>query len=350
MNEGLWRGRRVLVTGHTGFKGSWLSLWLEQLGATAFGLALPPPDGGAHEALHPKLQAEQHCDIRDRDRIFALIAAWQPEVVFHLAAQALVPESYRDPVTTFETNVAGTINVVAAAVASGARAVVVVTSDKVYANDDAGRAFVESDSLGGHDPYSASKACADIATRSLRSITQPDETAIAVARAGNVIGGGDVSADRLLPDAWRAATSGRPLRLRCPDGVRPWQFVLEPLRGYLLLAEQLLTDASAAPEAVNFGPRLSSCRPVREVVELTFERFGRGVWEPAEGPQPAEAALLHLDVTLAQRVLGWAPVLDLEAAVDRTVRWWATASASGDLRQLAIAQINELTLLAEASV
>jgi CDP-glucose 4,6-dehydratase len=342
VNDALWRGRRVLVTGHTGFKGAWLSLWLECLGARTFGVALAPPDGGAYEALRPSFEAEARCDIRDRERVFALTEEWRPDVVFHLAAQALVPDGYRDPIGTFETNVSGTVNVVSAAVAAGADAVVVVTSDKVYANDGSGHAFTECDALGSRDPYSASKACADIAARSLRCLPASKDTAITVARAGNVIGGGDVAPDRLLPDAWRAAVADRPLRLRNPDAVRPWQFVLEPLLGYLLLGEQLLTEPEGAPEAVNFGPPLVSCRPVREVVELAFAQFGRGSWEPAGEEHPPEAALLRLDASLATRALGWSPRLELEPAVAQTVEWWNTAAAGGDLRALAISQLDRL--------
>ena len=286
MIDDLWQGRRVLLTGHTGFKGAWLALWLEQLGATTFGIALPPPEGGAYEALRPKLEADEHCDIRDRARVFALIEEWRPEIVFHLAAQALVPDSYRDPIGTFETNVAGTVNVVSAAVTASVDAVVVVTSDKVYANDGSGRAFTESDPLGGGDPYSASKACADIAARSWRALPSNDATALAVARAGNVIGGGDVAPDRLLPDAWRALVADESLVLRNPRAVRPWQFVLEPLLGYLLLGERLLTRPDTAPEAVNFGPPLESCRPVGDVVDLAFQQFGRGSWKDTDANLP----------------------------------------------------------------
>lgn len=345
MNDELWSGRRVLVTGHTGFKGAWLSWWLEQLGASTFGLALPPAEDGAFAALQPELEAEVHCDVRDRNRVSAVIGRWRPEVVFHLAAQALVPEGYSDPVGTFETNVAGTVNVISGAVSAGARAIVVVTSDKVYVNDGAGRAFVESDPLGGRDPYSASKACADIAARSLRSIPESSDTAVAVARAGNVIGGGDVASDRLLPDAWRAVVSNRPLLLRNPDAIRPWQFVLEPLLGYLLLAERLLTDPVGAPEAVNFGPNLTSCRPVREVVGRAFEQLGQGSWEPSGDHHPPEAALLQLDAALAQRTLGWSPLLDLEAAIDQTLAWWRTSAAGGDMRTLAKSQLTALEQL-----
>jgi CDP-glucose 4,6-dehydratase len=338
-----WRGRRVLVTGHTGFKGAWLALWLEHLGATTFGIALPAPVGGAFRALTPKLEAEVHADIRDRERMFAVIEEWRPDVVFHLAAQALVPDGYRDPVGTFETNVSGTVNVVSAAAAAGVAAVVVVTSDKVYANDGSGRAFTESDPLGGHDPYSASKACADIAARSLRTMPANDGTALAVARAGNVIGGGDVAPDRLLPDAWRALVADTPLLLRNPDAVRPWQFVLEPLLGYLLLGERLLTHADAAPEAVNFGPRLASCRPVGEVVDLAYQRYGQGSWKRTDEDHPPEATLLRLDATLAEDALGWSPSLTgLDDAVELTVDWWRTEAAGGDLRALASAQLERV--------
>lgn len=348
MNREFWSGRRVLITGHTGFKGAWLSLWLERLRASTFGIGLPPLEGNAYVALQPTLEAECQCDIRDRERVLALLDEWRPEVVFHLAAQALVPEGYRDPIGTFETNVTGTINVISAAVATGARAIVIVTSDKVYSNVGTGRAFTEADPLGGHDPYSASKACADIAARSLRSLAGSSATAIAVARAGNVIGGGDVAADRLLPDAWRAVMADRPLRLRNPDAVRPWQFVIEPLLGYLLLAEQLLSDPEGAPEAVNFGPPLSSCRPAREVVEIAFERFGQGVWEPTGEGHPPEAALLRLDAGLATRALGWSPLLDLRTAIERTVGWWQTSAAGSDLRMLAISQLTDLERLIES--
>lgn len=346
MNTELWHGRRVLVTGHTGFKGAWLSLWLESLGAEVFGLSLPPyDDQGAVTALHPGFAAETYCDIRDRRTTAAHFMTWRPEVVFHLAAQALVLAGYEDPIGTYETNVLGTVNVLSASVDAGVGEVVVVTSDKVYANDGSGRMFSETDPLGGTDPYSASKACADIAAQSWRSLAKSGDTAIGIARAGNVIGGGDTSQDRLLPDIWRAVQSGIPLQLRKPDAVRPWQFVLEPLRGYLLLAERLISDPAATPTAVNFGPTSASCRSVREVVELTLERIGRRTWTAVTASQPEEATLLSLDSALAERLLGWRPVLDLETAIDWTVGWWQESTSNGDLRALAERQVADYSAL-----
>lgn len=340
LDAGAWRGRRVLVTGNTGFKGAWLSLWLERLGATTFGIALPPPRGGAYEALRPKIDDEVFCDIRDRNRIADLIHRWRPELVFHLAAQPLVLEGYRDPVGTFDINVTGTVNVLSASAAAYARVVVVVTSDKVYRNSGTGRLFNESDPLGGHDPYSASKACADIATRSFRSLPEAAGVGIAVARAGNVIGGGDVATERLLPDAWRAITGGAPLELRSPAGVRPWQFVLEPLWGYLLLADRLMTDPSETPDAFNFGPPPASCRSVRDVVDLAFLQYGEGSWTTAADVPTSEASLLRIDASLACRVLGWAPLLGLEVAIARTVDWWKYERTGKDLRALGLSQLD----------
>lgn len=335
-----WSGRRVLITGHTGFKGAWLAFWLEQLGAVVSGIALPASDPeSAYQVLRPRLESDVHIDIRDRASFTRAVTATRPEVVFHLAAQALVPASYRDPVGTYETNVLGTVNVLSAAVDAGARAVVVVTSDKVYANDGSGRAYKEEDALGGVDPYSASKACADLATQSWRALVADSLTRIAIARAGNVMGGGDTSADRLLPDVHRALGAGEPVVLRRPDAVRPWQFVVEPLRGYLLLAQQILTEQQA-PAAVNFGPSIASCRPVKDVVGHILELWGSGRWIAARGEAFPEAALLRLDSSLAERCLGWTPHLELTEAITFTVDWWRAARTGADLRQLAISQID----------
>lgn len=336
-----WCGRRVLVTGHTGFKGAWLSLWLERLGATVSGLALLPSDpAAAIHALAPRLNQDLETDIRDREGLAQAVDDIRPEIVFHLAAQALVPASYRDPIGTYETNVLGTVNVLAASIDAGVKAVVVITSDKVYANDDSGRAFVETDMLGGRDPYSASKACADLAAQSWRTLPEAGGTAIAIARAGNVIGGGDVAPERLLPDVHRALLAQKPVVLRRPEAVRPWQFVLEPLSGYLSLGARLLTAPILAPVAVNLGPALVSCRAVHEVVNLAHRVWGGGSWLPAEGNQPAEAPLLTLDSTLAANSLEWRPRLDLETAVEWTVGWWRAAAFGDDLRTLALDQIS----------
>lgn len=335
-----WCRRRVLITGHTGFKGAWLALWLERLGAAVSGVSLPAenPNAAIH-ALRPRLDTDAHVDIRDREALANAVREARPEVVFHLAAQAHVPAGYRDPIGTYESNVLGTVNVLAAAVDAGTRAVVVVTSDKVYANDGSGRLFTEQDALGGTDPYSASKACADIASQSWRALVAATPTSIAVARAGNVIGGGDTAADRLFPDVHRALVTGEAVLLRRPDAVRPWQFVLEPLCGYLLLAQRLLVAGEEAPVAVNFGPSPASCRPVKEVVELALGFWGTGSWTSPEGQHLHEASLLRLDSTLAERCLSWKPKLGLRDAVSLTVDWWHAAALGQELRSLALAQI-----------
>lgn len=330
----------MLVTGHTGFKGAWLSLWLNRLGAQVFGVALPATDPqGAHGGLQPEFVGVATCDIRDHGRLTEQVAAWHPDVVFHLAAQALVPQGFRDPIGTYTSNVVGTVNVLDAAVRAGTKVIVSVTSDKVYANDGRGQSFNEDDPLGGHDPYSASKASADLASQSWRSLPQSAGTAIGVARSGNVIGGGDHAPDRLLPDAFRAVTSGAPLRLRNPDAVRPWQHVLEPIRGYLLMAERLLEGSGDAALTLNFGPLASASRPVHEVIELAYSGMGAGTWVADTSALPSEAPLLRIDATRAARVLGWGPRLSLEQAIDWTVEWWRAEVAHANLRELGLSQL-----------
>lgn len=339
-----WEGRRVLVTGHTGFKGAWLTLWLERLGASVTGLALPPEDPtGAFSALGPWPALGSHLvDLRDGPGVAGVVAGADPEVVLHLGAQALVRRSYADPAGTWAVNVVGTANVLEAARAlPSVRSVVVVTSDKVYANLGDGRPFTEDDRLGGHDPYSSSKAAAELAAASWRRSYFDDlGVGVATARAGNVIGGGDRGEDRLLPDLWRALESGATVRLRYPLATRPWQFVLEPLHGYLLLAEALAQGHRAVPHAVNFGPGLAGCVPVGAIVDQAISRWGEGRWEQEPVGQPHEAHLLHLDASLATSTLGWRPQLDVETAVAWTVAWWRAAAAGDDLRKLAESQID----------
>jgi CDP-glucose 4,6-dehydratase len=340
-----WHGRRVLLTGHTGFKGAWLRLWLEALGAVVTGVSLPPEPDSMYEALGGVADARSRiADIRDPAAIRALAAEAGPEVVMHLAAQAFVRRSYSDPVGTFASNVSGTLHVLdAARAARSVRAVVVVTSDKVYENDGSGRAFREDDPLGGEDPYSASKAAAELAVRSWRSAHHAaDDPVVATARAGNVIGGGDAGVDRLVPDAIRAVSAGRPLRLRHPESTRPWQFVLEPLYGYLLLAEALLERRASAPAAVNFGPAVQGIRTAT-LVDLLFERWGSGTWETDPGPHPAEAPTLRIDPTLAAETLGWRPVVPTEEALDLTVAWHRASAEGRDLRAISVAQIEAYT-------
>lgn len=323
---GFWRGKRVLLTGHTGFKGAWLHFWLKQLGAHVQGMSLAPAtdpslfDLLGNDGAHPK----GIIDVRDRVAVLARIKAADPEIVFHLAAQPLVRAGYREPVETFETNVQGTVNLLdALRVAGDLRAIVVVTTDKVYENPESAEPFVEADPLGGHDPYSASKAAADIVTASYRrSYFLPRGVGLATARAGNVIGGGDWAADRLIPDAVRALTSGKVLDIRRPDAVRPWQHVLEPLNGYMLLAEKLWNAPEAGP-AYNFGPDPESTATVREILELSapyFELSNIGWGDGSDGPH--EAGLLTLDSKKAADELGFAPRFSLAQTVDRTWRWY----------------------------
>ncbi|MDQ3979446.1 MAG: CDP-glucose 4,6-dehydratase [Actinomycetota bacterium] len=343
MTHPFWSRRRVLVTGHTGFKGAWLSLWLQRMGAVVTGFGLPPEDpGSTFPSLAPWPGLQSHLgDIRDAGAVAEVLARSDPEVVFHLAAQALVHRGYQHPFDTYHTNVIGAANLLSQLHACPSlRTVVVVTSDKVYENNGERRAFVERDRLRGNDPYSSSKALTELLVAGWRHCRPAGcDIAISTARAGNVIGGGDRAPDRLLPDAWRALEAGRPLALRFPEATRPWQFVLEPLYGYLLLAEHLTTEPAEAPQAVNFGPEPDCSRPVREVVDAVFKFAGTGTWQLAEAASFPEASSLHLDVSLAREALGWAPRLSLDVALAWTVEWWRARDQGADLRELASAQI-----------
>jgi CDP-glucose 4,6-dehydratase len=322
-----WNGKRVLVTGHTGFKGSWLSLWLSEMGAEVSGLSLAPPTEPSLFRLLNGTRSpasEGILDIRDRVAVAARVMVTRPEIVFHLAAQPLVRAGYRDPLGTYETNVQGTANLLdALRIAPDVRAIVVVTTDKVYENPETGAAFRESDPLGGHDPYSASKAAAEIVTASYRqSFFAARRIGIATARAGNVIGGGDWAEDRLVPDAMRAWNSGRSLMVRRPDAVRPWQHVLEPLHGYIRLAEALWEDPDFVP-ALNFGPDHKAAATVRTLLELARDAYGLGVTEFAEVEEgPHEAGYLMLDSSVAGQRLGYRPCWGLEETVTRTMDWY----------------------------
>ena len=323
-----YRDRSVFVTGHTGFKGAWLAEWLGTLGAEVTGYALDPPtQPNLFDALDLGGRLRHVvADIRDHDRLESEVQAAQPSVIFHLAAQALVRRAYAEPRETFETNVMGTANVLEAARAcDSVRAVVVVTSDKCYQNLETGRPFREIDSMGGRDPYSASKGCAELVTAAYRESYFANGAAVASARAGNVMGGGDWAADRIVPDCARALAAGEPIVVRNPDAVRPWQHVLEPLSGYLWLAALMLRDGRRYEGAWNFGPRnTAGDKPVRWVVERFLEEWGSGSWTtPADaGRQPQEAHHLRLDSARARKQLGWAPVWDARTAVRQTASWY----------------------------
>jgi CDP-glucose 4,6-dehydratase len=324
-----FRGRQVLVTGHTGFKGSWLTEWLARLGADVTGYALDPPtDPNLFDALGLGSRIRHVvADVRDRDRLAAEVETAQPSVIFHLAALALVRRAYAEPRDTFETNVMGTVNLLEAARACPSlRAVVIVTSDKVYQNLETGRPFRETDPLGGFDPYGSSKGCAELVTAAYREsfFADPDSAAVASVRAGNVIGGGDWAVDRIIPDAVRALTVGDAIVVRNPEAVRPWQHVLEPLSGYLWLAALMLRDGHRYAGPWNFGPLDQGERPVRWVVDRFLVEWGSGSWmTPADaGPLPHEAHRLSLNSAKAREQLGWAPVWDGPTAVRQTASWY----------------------------
>jgi CDP-glucose 4,6-dehydratase len=322
-----------MVTGHTGFKGGWLSLWLHRLGAVVHGCSLEPPTTPSlFEAANigSVLKSDIRADLRDLLLVRSAFAAVQPEIVFHLAAQPLVRESYHDPIGTLATNVMGTAHVLEVARSCGAvRAIVVITTDKVYENHETPDPYRESDPLGGHDPYSASKAAAEIVTASFRSsffsaAPNSHPAIVATTRAGNVIGGGDWAADRLVPYCLRALIAGESVRLRYPSAVRPWQHVLEPLAGYLQLAEHLLgADGRRFARAWNFGPDVTGDATVGEVAGMTARMWGRQarVEEVSSPANPHEAGLLRLDSTRAREELSWAPKWSLEEALQRTVCW-----------------------------
>lgn len=342
-DKDFWSGRRVLLTGHSGFKGAWLSLWLARWGAQVTGASLPPhTEPSLFKLARLEDLVESHwIDIRKAAELSAAVSACQPEVIIHLAAQALVRPSYADPAATFATNFTGTVNVLEAARhLDSLKAVVVATTDKVYRNDGEGRPFRESDPLGGHDPYSASKAAVEMAVESYRQcFCAANGIGLAAARAGNVIGGGDWSIDRLLPDAVRAWAGGQPLNVRNPDATRPWQHVLEPLAGYLRLAEYLFHNPAEAQD-FNFGPEPSEVRPVRSVVEKARATFGSGDVEfGAKSDNLHEAVALALDNSRAKIELGCAPVWNTDEAVERTMTWYRGQLDGADARQLCFTEI-----------
>jgi CDP-glucose 4,6-dehydratase len=335
-----WRGRRVLLTGHTGFKGSWMSVWMRRLGAEVTGLALPPQSQPSLWSLIGGDFASINGDIRNADTVSRAVRSSRPQVVIHMAAQALVRASYQDPCGTYATNVVGTANVLDACRSSSTvDCVLVVTSDKVYENEGQGRLFVESDRLGGHDPYSSSKACTELVSQSFRDCFFGDGRRLATARAGNVIGGGDWSADRLVPDCVRALAVGTPILLRNPGSIRPWQHVLEPLSGYLMYVQALL-ETTDAPAALNFGPDLKSCCTVREIVDRLSARFGgRPGWVSDGGRHPKEASVLMLDSQLARSCTGWKPRLDLDAMLAWTADWYLAHSDAADMLKYTLDQV-----------
>jgi len=340
-----WRGKRVLLTGHTGFKGGWLALWLHGLDARVAGLALPPVTQPNLYSLARIAEIADGgiCDLRDARATAQRVRATAPEIVFHLAAQPLVRAGYREPLETWQTNVMGTAHLLdALRSVEGVRSIVVVTTDKVYRNREWAYPYREDDALGGHDPYSASKAAAELVAASYRDAYLGSRgAALASARAGNVIGGGDWSEDRLIPDAVRAWQAGRCLSIRRPRAIRPWQHVLDPLAGYLRLAEALWHDPALAG-AYNFGPQTHEAATVEEVIALARDDYGRGEWASEGAEQgPHEAGWLGLEIARARAQLGVAPRWGLHEAIRRTMTWYRKLDAGAEARALCEAEISD---------
>jgi CDP-glucose 4,6-dehydratase len=349
IDKTFWQGRRVFLTGHTGFKGGWLSLWLQMLGAEVTGFALPPPStpnlfeaAGVANGMHSIIG-----DIRDAAAVKQAMAAAQPEIVLHLAAQALVRHSYAEPAETYATNVLGLVHVFEAVRATpGVRAVLNVTSDKCYENKEWVWGYRENDRMGGYDPYSNSKACAELVTSAYRNSYfnharhAEHGVALASARAGNVIGGGDWARDRLIPDMMRAIELGQPALIRNPAAIRPWQHVLEPLSGYLQLAHRLHKDGIAFAEGWNFGPHEGDVKPVAWIVDRIAKTWGGGAsWALDGAEHPHEAHYLKLDCAKAHAELGWQPRWNIEQAIDRIVEWHKAREQGADMRETTLAQI-----------
>ncbi len=339
-----WDGKRVLLTGHTGFKGGWLSLWLQQLGAEVQGLALAPPSGPSlfEAARVGDGMASAIGDIRDLAFVSRTMASFRPDVVIHMAAQPLVRLSYAEPVETYATNVMGTVHLLEAVRQTpGVRVVVNVTTDKCYENREWAWGYREDEPMGGHDPYSNSKGCAELVSSAYRrSFFQSGGPALATARAGNVIGGGDWATDRLVPDILRAFERNEPAVIRNPHSTRPWQHVLEPLSGYLTLAQRLWSDGAAFAEGWNLGPRDEDAKPVQWIVEQLVERWGHGArWQLDGSDHPHEAHFLKLDISKARSRLGWEPRWRLADALHHIVSWHQAWRAGQDARALCLAQI-----------
>ncbi|MBT5223419.1 MAG: CDP-glucose 4,6-dehydratase [Gammaproteobacteria bacterium] len=349
MNPSFWRGKKVFLTGHTGFKGSWLSLWLQQLGAQVTGYALQPP---TNHSLFEVARVEQYMtsiisDIRDSTMLTNAMRQAAPDIVIHMAAQPLVRRSYVDPIETYSTNVMGTMYLLEAVRQTpSVRAVVNVTTDKCYENKEWVWGYRENEPMGGFDPYSSSKGCAELVTAAYRNSFfntakySEHQVALATARAGNVIGGGDWAEDRLIPDILRAIEAGQSVNIRNPHATRPWQHVLEPLNGYLALAEKLYTDGAAFAEAFNFGPAEEDAKPVQWIVEQLTQQWGDGAnWKLDQAEHPHEAHYLKLDCSKAKIRLDWRPRWTLGQALKNIIVWHKAHQCGDDMRELSLRQI-----------
>jgi CDP-glucose 4,6-dehydratase len=357
-DRSFWEGRSVFLTGHTGFKGSWLSLWLNRLGANVTGYALDPPTQPNlfEQAEATRVVHSIFADIRDFPRLKSAIAECRPAVVIHMAAQSVVRRGYEDPIETYSSNVMGTVHLLEALRQFGQSCVVVnVTSDKCYENREWDWGYRENDPMGGHDPYSNSKACAELVTSSFRNsyfATQDGrhpKIAVATVRAGNVIGGGDWTANQLIPDLIRAFLAERPCLIRNPSAIRPWQFVLEPLRGYLMLAERLADDGDRFASAWNFGPIETDAKPVSWIADELIRLWGgQASWIRDAGVHPQETRYLSLDASKARMQLSWRPLLPLRPSLDWIVEWYRAFMAGSDVRHLTRSQIERYEALSQS--
>jgi CDP-glucose 4,6-dehydratase len=339
-----WQGRRVLVTGHTGFKGGWLSLWLQHLGADVTGFSLPAPTDPSFFEQTRLADLVHHVegDVRDMSAVESAVQKARPEVVFHLAAQSLVRYSYENPIETYATNVMGTAHLLdACRRAESVRAVVSVTSDKCYENREWVWPYRETDPMGGHDPYSSSKGAAELVISAYRRSFFEKGARMASVRAGNVIGGGDWATDRLVPDIVRAMMAGERPLIRNPNSVRPWQHVMEALGGYLQIAEHLLEGRDEFATAWNFGPSEEDAKPVGWIVDRMLEMWGAGGWDRPAGDHPHEATMLKLDCSKARAALGWRPRFRLEEALEKVVEWHKSVAEGDDAREVSIRQLRE---------
>ncbi len=345
IDPSFWKGKRVFVTGHTGFKGGWICLWLKHLGVEVIGYSLEPATVPSLFEAADVGEGMQSIfgDIRDHAKLSKAISESKPDVVIHMAAQPLVRYSYAQPAETYEVNVMGTVHLLEGVRATpSVKAVVNVTSDKCYENRERVLGYRENEAMGGVDPYSSSKGCAELVTSAYRqSFFEPAGIALASARAGNVIGGGDWAADRLIPDFLRAMDAGETLNIRSPQAVRPWQHVLEPLSGYLMLAEQLYSNGASFAEGWNFGPSDDDSRTVSWIIERMAEMRKDINWQCDEAPQLHEANLLKLDSSKARRQLNWQPLWQLQTALQKTLEWHEAWRNAEDMRAVSLAQIND---------
>ena len=345
IEQKFWQNKRVFLTGHTGFKGSWLSLWLHSLGATVKGYALEPPTSPSlfNEANIGNLIESEIGDIRDLSKLQKSMIDFKPDILIHMAAQPLVRYSYDAPIETYEVNVIGTVKVLQAARScANLQAIVNITTDKCYENDGRTQGYKEDDPMGGYDPYSSSKGCAELVTSAYRrSFLQKQGTALASVRAGNVIGGGDWADDRLIPDILKSFAKGEPVIIRNPKATRPWQHVLEPLSGYLILAQKLYNNGEQYAQSWNFGPNEDDVKPVEWILDKMIQKWQTSSWQLDKNPQPHEANFLKLDISKAKQQLNWQPKWTLEQSLDKIIIWHQAWLNKANMQEICLQEIQQ---------